>query len=366
MPLDAGVRTDTIHLMQAAAEKPTHQGDGIEVTGTWQHYPWGDTTALPTLLGTKSDGRPCAEWWIGTHPRGEARTLDGAPVREKCGELPLMVKLIACATPLSLQIHPNAAQARRGWERTLRDGSGEWTDPNEKNETLHALTPFELIAGFQNQCDAEAALETLGWRAALAQLREEGIARYLEWAWVDAPVVPEIKPGHWLEKFATHWPGDRALYVAAIMQHHQLERGQQLHIPAGVPHAYIHGVGIEAMTNSDNVLRGGFTEKKINTAAFTRTWRERQAVRERAIILDWTKIRTSSTIYTRENEHAILLNIPHTHLAAGHALILPPESSHTFYNWDNWDNWDNGDNGDNGENGGEGAIVYVCRYWRNG
>lgn len=345
-PLDATPGIDTIHSMRAATHKPTHHGDGIEITGTWKHYPWGDTAALPALLGIASDGRPYAEWWIGTHPGGESSTLDGAPLRARCGELPLMAKLIACATPLSLQIHPNAVQASRGWERKLNDGSGDWADPNEKSETLHALTPFELIAGFCDQRDGEAALDALGWSAALAQLREEGIARYLEWAWVDAPIVPEIKPGHWLEKFAAQWPGDRALYVAAIMQHHQLERGRQIHIPAGTPHAYIRGVGIEAMTNSDNVLRGGFTDKKVDTAGFTRTWRERRAEQERAVILDWTVIRTSTTIYTREHEHAIILNVPHTHLAPGHALILPPGSSHTFHNGD-----------DDGN-----AIVYVCRH----
>jgi mannose-6-phosphate isomerase len=33
---------------------------------------------------------------------------------------------------------------------------------------------------------------------------------------------------------------------------------------AGVLHAYLEGVGIELMANSDNVLRGGLTEKNID------------------------------------------------------------------------------------------------------
>ncbi|MGD9384793.1 MAG: hypothetical protein PVH55_12145, partial [Desulfobacterales bacterium] len=43
-----------------------------------------------------------------------------------------------------------------------------------------------------------------------------------------------------------------------------LEPGQAMFLPAGELHAYLDGVGIELMANSDNVLRGGLTPKHID------------------------------------------------------------------------------------------------------
>jgi mannose-6-phosphate isomerase len=36
-----------------------------------------------------------------------------------------------------------------------------------------------------------------------------------------------------------------------------------LFVPAGAPHAYLYGLGVEIMGNSDNVLRAGLTHKPI-------------------------------------------------------------------------------------------------------
>ncbi len=36
--------------------------------GTFQHYAWGTTDAIPELLGQPADGRPVAEYWLGAHP----------------------------------------------------------------------------------------------------------------------------------------------------------------------------------------------------------------------------------------------------------------------------------------------------------
>lgn len=50
-----------------------------------------------------------------------------------------------------------------------------------------------------------------------------------------------------------------------------LTEGDAVFIPAGTPHAYIHGTAAEIMTNSDNVLRAGLTTKHKNIAGFLRT-----------------------------------------------------------------------------------------------
>jgi mannose-6-phosphate isomerase len=42
-----------------------------------------------------------------------------------------------------------------------------------------------------------------------------------------------------------------------------LRPGETLFVPAGAPHAYLHGTGVEIMANSDNVLRAGLTHKPV-------------------------------------------------------------------------------------------------------
>ncbi|MCL2472466.1 MAG: hypothetical protein FWF26_02205, partial [Treponema sp.] len=44
----------------------------------------------------------------------------------------------------------------------------------------------------------------------------------------------------------------------------ELSIGEAMFIPSGVLHAYIHGMGIELMADSDNVLRGGLTSKHVD------------------------------------------------------------------------------------------------------
>ena len=49
-----------------------------------------------------------------------------------------------------------------------------------------------------------------------------------------------------------------------------LEPGQALYLPAGNLHAYLQGVGVELMANSDNVLRGGLTPKHVDVPELMR------------------------------------------------------------------------------------------------
>jgi mannose-6-phosphate isomerase len=49
-----------------------------------------------------------------------------------------------------------------------------------------------------------------------------------------------------------------------------LRRGEALYLPAGNIHAYLHGLGVELMASSDNVLRGGLTRKHIDIAELMR------------------------------------------------------------------------------------------------
>ena len=49
-----------------------------------------------------------------------------------------------------------------------------------------------------------------------------------------------------------------------------LKPGQALYLSAGNLHAYLFGVGVEIMANSDNVLRGGLTPKHVDVPELMR------------------------------------------------------------------------------------------------
>ncbi|MEO8163121.1 MAG: type I phosphomannose isomerase catalytic subunit, partial [Ilumatobacteraceae bacterium] len=93
--------------------------------GVVQHYDWGNSHTIPELLGLKSDSRPWAELWFGTHPGGPSNvTIDGQArdLTSLSGDLSFLVKIIAAARPLSLQTHPTLDQALDGFERENKHG----------------------------------------------------------------------------------------------------------------------------------------------------------------------------------------------------------------------------------------------------
>ena len=60
------------------------------------------------------------------------------------------------------------------------------------------------------------------------------------------------------------YPGDPGVLASLLLNRITLQPGQALYLPGGNLHAYLAGVGIEIMANSDNVLRGGLTPKHVD------------------------------------------------------------------------------------------------------
>ena len=58
-----------------------------------------------------------------------------------------------------------------------------------------------------------------------------------------------------------------------LLNHVQLQPGEALFLGAGVPHAYLSGMGVEIMANSDNVLRCGLTPKHVDVPELLRVVR---------------------------------------------------------------------------------------------
>jgi mannose-6-phosphate isomerase len=289
-----------------------------------QPYAWGSRTALAELLGQPAPSATTqAELWMGAHPGGPSRVgrdgasrtllelIRSAPERElgeavtrRFGaELPFLFKVLAAETPLSLQTHPSLAQAREGFAREnaqaipLSAPHRNYKDPNHKPELTCALTPFEALCGFRRADETLALFDALGVSALeplLAPLRASpdahGVSRMFEAlmtfpaerrASLVAGVVTACSAG--LERpgpfhaelrqavrLGSLYPGDPGVVAALMLNLVRLRPGEAIYLPAGNLHAYLGGVAVELMANSDNVLRGGCTPKHVDVPELLR------------------------------------------------------------------------------------------------
>lgn len=249
------------------------------VRGVAQHYDWGDQAAIPQILGVPADGRPWAEWWLGTHPSAPSLLDDGALLASVSGELPYLLKLLAAAHPLSLQTHPDPETATTGFARenaagvALSDPQRIYRDPFAKPELLCALTPFDTLCGFRPLRQTESLLARIGAHDLLDSLRSDGLQatvaalyrRSLSPATTLAACANNPGPeAQLVNELAVRYPGDASTVVTLLLNRVMLQPGQAIFLGPGNLHAYLHGFGVEVMGASDNVVRGGLTSKHVD------------------------------------------------------------------------------------------------------
>jgi len=279
-----------------------------------QEYAWGSTTAIAELLGQPSPSvTPQAELWMGAHRKAPSRvvlpdgaiTLDrfieadpagvlgGATARRFANELPFLFKVLAAARPLSIQAHPNLQQAREGFAREndagidIKGPDRNYRDANHKPECICALTDFWALNGFRASNDMARQLNTLCPRTlhelvartlpinaapdlralfnALLSMDADACRRVIDEALNTLDVQPNMNDiGRWVKALQKEYPYDIGILSPAVLNLLCLAPGQAMYLPAGQMHAYLEGVGIELMANSDNVLRGGLTPKHVD------------------------------------------------------------------------------------------------------
>lgn len=249
------------------------------ISGALKDYDWGAVDGLAPWHN--ATGAPQAELWFGVHPSGPSLVVDGPDAGALLSEIPAyqgmpLVKLLAAAEPLSIQVHPDAETARRGWEA----GSPLYADPHEKREMLVALEDFDVHAGWRDVDAAARALAGAGvpegileavrsrdWPRAVQGLLalDPGICAMAVDRILEAAAEAGWDEGslHALRRVRAAHPGDPGVLVAALLDHEVLPPGGALAVTAGVVHSYVSGLGIEVMTSSDNVLRLGLTAKPL-------------------------------------------------------------------------------------------------------
>ncbi len=81
---------------------------------------------------------------------------------------------------------------------------------------------------------------------------------------VEASAVDDDVSWDTVRRLSEAFPGDPGIAISLLMHTVVLAPGQALYLPAGNIHAYLEGLGIELMSASDNVLRGGLTSKHVD------------------------------------------------------------------------------------------------------
>ncbi|GGY36627.1 mannose-6-phosphate isomerase, class I [Streptomyces omiyaensis] len=286
---------------------------------TLRPYDWGSLTLLPELMGEPPTGVPQAELWMGAHRAAPSRVsrggglvpLDRVVAEDPEGELgagtvrrfgprlPFLLKLLAADAPLSLQVHPDPAQARAGFAREEALGvpldapHRNYRDDRHKPEMIVALTPFRGLCGFRDPADCAALFDSLGVPAlrpyaetlrgapgarALAEVfraflgAPAGLPGAVARALAAAPGPGEDRLDAY-RRIARARPGDPGLLSALMLRYVELAPGEALFLGAGVPHAYLSGLGVEVMASSDNVLRCGLTSKHVDAEELARVVR---------------------------------------------------------------------------------------------
>jgi mannose-6-phosphate isomerase len=309
----------------------------FRIKGVVQHYDWGGFDFIPTLLGQPHPStEPCAELWLGAHGGGPAtiespegglslaeliHSSPGEVLGEIVAErfhnlLPYLFKVLDARKMLSIQAHPTIAQAQAGFEAEeaagvpLKAPTRNYKDRNHKPEVHVALTDFWMLHGFrpleeiagslQNVEELRALMPDFGNRLAAASANPSERSALLKELYervmtmpqtaVDSflnPLIARLEkesptnkdlPDFWALRAAREFPlpdghRDRGIFSIYLLNLVRLKPGQATYQSAGTLHAYLEGVNVELMANSDNVLRGGLTPKNVDVPELMRVLR---------------------------------------------------------------------------------------------
>lgn len=286
----------------------------MPLKGAIQHYHWGGYEYIPNLLHIDNqNNQPFAELWMGAHPsapsivkeHGTETPLDAwisqAPetilgtsvAQEFQNRLPFLFKVLDVSKMLSIQAHPTKKQAEEGFQRENKEGiplnapHRNYKDDNHKPEIMVALTDFWLLHGFKSMEAMQVAIRAVPEFYPLQSIvNQSNIYELYEYIMkmpqveVDAMLKPlqqrlnaenpdKNTPNYWAKRAFEDFPPqdghfDRGIFSIYFFNLVHLQPGEGIFQGAGIPHAYLEGVNVELMSNSDNVFRGGLTNKHVD------------------------------------------------------------------------------------------------------
>ncbi len=302
----AGKRDAVIYKIQPAA----------------MYYSWGSRERIERIFGIPNPGNdPVAELWYGTHERGASilipETRGACDLRQllPTHQLPFLFKILSADGSLSIQAHPSKGQAELGFERENRQGidigapERNYRDRNYKPECLVAMEDFWALSGFRKPSIIaehfriiagtspppilEKLLAILDGGAGSPPSKSDTILRTFysslmrskktDQSLLMETALSEIASRgcggnaargrngadsemqwYWVRELHRQFPGDPGCLAPLYLNLLNLKRGEALFMKAGILHAYLQGTGLEIMATSDNVLRGGCTQKHVD------------------------------------------------------------------------------------------------------
>lgn len=287
----------------------------LPLKGEIQNYAWGGKKYISQLLKTNFNKKKCAEYWLGAHKSAPSyiSTLKGdvpldsylknnlseslgTKTLHKYGKLPFLFKVLDVKDMLSIQVHPNKKAAEIGFKYEndlgipLDAPYRNYKDDNHKPEVMVALSEFWLLHGFLSESKLENTLIKvkefnflvsvfktegyLGLYKKVMNFSNKEVNEILE------PLIRRITPlflaGKLKKNSADYWAAkavvnskdrtcfDKGIFSIYFFNLVKINKGEAIFQDVGVPHAYLEGQNIELMANSDNVLRGGLTQKHVD------------------------------------------------------------------------------------------------------
>ena len=281
-----------------------------------KNFPWGCKTSISNHFGFDNIySEHQAEVWMGAHPSASSRIdIQGSDItlseaikndpeywlgetKAKFGtSLPFLMKILAAAEPLSIQVHPSKGAAERGYRKENMEGipltaqNRNYKDANHKPELVYALTPYLAMNGFKLLSKIVDCFELVNvpsisnffqvfksnpnqttlkeFFSSLLSLNHEDKKQAVSELLDSTRKLNE--QGHKCSSISliTHlseaYSEDIGLFAPLFLNVIELQPGEAMFLYAETPHAYIRGLGIEVMANSDNVLRAGLTPKHID------------------------------------------------------------------------------------------------------
>jgi mannose-6-phosphate isomerase len=286
----------------AIAQLLGHEASGSPEAELWLGAHPGSPSVI--LDPTQTGGATTLDEWIAADPETTLGRFAAS------GRLPFLLKVLAAGSPLSLQAHPTLEQAQAGFARENDRGIAldapqrNYRDAFPKPELIYALSSFDALCGFRPLEEVRALLLALieaslsledpqpqpledlldsllglgsgsgsgsGSDGALPETFEWLISRRTGVATLVSLVVTLAERGvagydremATVVSLAQQFPGDPGIVISLLLNRVTLAAGEALYLPAGNIHAYLGGLGVELMTASDNVLRGGLTPKHV-------------------------------------------------------------------------------------------------------
>ncbi|MBU2896888.1 mannose-6-phosphate isomerase, class I [Vibrio hepatarius] len=313
-----------------------------------KNFSWGSRTAIRDYFGIdNSTLERQAEIWMGAHPSASSRISQagvdvslcdviannpdywlGKGSKGRASSLPFLMKILAAEEPLSIQVHPSKKAAELGFAEENEQGvaldapNRNFKDPNHKPEFVYALTPYLAMNGFREFDQIVANFDAMGlptlkeifqpfkkkpnsltlevFFTALLSLEEKLKVQVINELLGAVKTIDEdhfaYQASSLISRLCGIYPEDIGLFGPLLLNVVELQPGEAMFLYPETPHAYIQGLAIEVMANSDNVLRAGLTLKYIDIEELIKNTKF-QPITFESLILNHHGIQNNREVY---------------------------------------------------------------------